>query len=164
MAGGVLPADLSAAGASVAHEGGAHYAHLFGQAYRTDVDLYLFTLYGDTDTIYLGRNDGMETAKLPDLPKSVAAANVGRSFGVVTVLDVVPAGSTLILTAETHEVTAQSKIREKGGYPLGFICTLITTRGSTDGVRCEFIQTAAKAPPNTPNQAIAPSIATNLSH
>src|SRR5581483_5629518 len=40
------------------HEGGAHYAALFGQRYRTLVDLYLFTLVADPEYQYLGRNDG----------------------------------------------------------------------------------------------------------
>src|SRR6185295_9515078 len=36
----------------------AHYAHLFGQRYRTTVDLYLFEFVNDAEYRYLGRNGG----------------------------------------------------------------------------------------------------------
>jgi hypothetical protein len=149
-------------GNGVAHEGGAHYAQLFGQTYRTKVDLYLFALYDDTDSLYLGRNDGTAAARLPALPSKVDPRNIGRSFGKITIVDVVPAGAEFVLIAETHEVTRESGICELGGYSLGLICTLLTH--PENGVLCEFIQHGHKAPPNTPNQKIDEALAENLSH
>jgi hypothetical protein len=134
--------------------GGAHYAHLFGERYRTRVDLYLFMPQDDLDHVYLGRNDGTPSTRLPQLPVSVDQVNVGKQFGEFLIVDVVPAGSELRLTAETHEVTALSRIREQGGYPMGLLGVLTYRGHEAAGVSCEFIQSATKAPPRTANQTI----------
>ena len=148
----------SPAPTTVRADAGAHYAHLFGQTYRTNVDLYLFALYDDPDAVYLGRNDG-SGGRIAKLPPVVASTHVGLKFGVATILDVVPAGAEFVLASETHDVTAESGIRDQGGYPMGFICTLSYKGRQMPGVLCEFIQAAQKAPPRTPNQAIDRAIA-----
>jgi hypothetical protein len=141
-------------------ESGAHYASKFGESYRTKVDLYLFFLNGDFDSLFLGCDDGSRGTQLEFLPAKVGAENVGKSFGAAMILDVVPAGSEFTLMAETHDVTLRSGIRDQGGYPMGFIATLNFPKDRRmDGVRCEFIQSAKKAPPRTLNQTIAPTFA-----
>jgi hypothetical protein len=141
-------------------ESGAHYASSFGGSYRTKVDLYLFFLNGDFDSLFLGCNDGSRGTQLEFLPAKVDAENVGKGFGAAMIIDVVPAGSEFTLMAETHDVTLRSGIRDQGGYPMGFIATLNFSKDRwMDGVRCEFIQSAKKAPPRTLNQMIAPTFA-----
>jgi hypothetical protein len=135
---------------------GAHYADLYGQRYRTRVDLYLFTR-GDDDYKYLGRHD-----RLPALPPDVLREHVGRTEHGLTILDVVPAGSELVVVAETHEVTPESGIREKAGYPMGLICRLVYGGRERAGVLSEFIQAGEAAPPQTPNQRIDEAIATRI--
>ena len=120
---------------------GAHYAHLFGQRYLTAVDLQLFRLAGDEERRFLGRPGTLQG--LED----------------VTVLDLVPAGAELVIVAETHEVTPQSGIRERGGYPMGFLCTLTYGGKREEGVLAEFIQAGEQAPPGVPNQRIDERIA-----
>jgi hypothetical protein len=115
---------------------GHHYESLFGRRYRTKVDLYLF---GD---------EGIERQY------------VGRTAGRFKILDVVPAGAELTILAETHEVTAASGIREKEGYPMGFICRLRYAGKQVEPVMAELIQAAEHAPPGTPNQRIDEAIAT----
>ena len=144
---------------TIARESGAHYAQLFGQSYRTRVPLYLFTLYDDPDAIYLGRTDPSRH-RLTDLPEKIDVAFIGKSSGHATLLDVVPAGAEIVLIAETHEVTAESGIRDLGGYPLGLIGMLTYGERIVPGVRCEFIQRGEKAPARTPNQRIDEQIAT----
>jgi len=117
---------------------GHHYENLFGQRYRTKVDLYLF---GD---------EGIERQY------------VGRTAGRFKILDVVPAGSELTIVSETHEVTAASGIREKGGYPMGFICRLRYAGKEVEPVMAEFIQAAERAPQRTPNQRIDDAIAVRV--
>jgi hypothetical protein len=135
---------------------GPHYAHLYGQRYRTRVDLYLFTR-GDDDYKYLGRHD-----RLPALPPGVGRESVGRTQGGLTILDVVPAGSELVVVAETHEVTPESGIREKSGYPMGLICRLVYGGREIEGVLAEFIQAGETAPPQTPNQRIDDTMAARI--
>src|SRR5687768_2564252 len=90
-----------------------HYAHLFGQRYRTIVDLYLFTFADDDERRYLGINDGKLRHEPSSLPRGVGRPHVGRAYGPFKILDVVPAGAELTLVSETHEVTFASGIREK---------------------------------------------------
>jgi hypothetical protein len=120
---------------------GAHYAHLFGERYRTAVDLRLFHLAGDAERRFLGR------------PGTLSGLEE------VTVLDLVPAGSELVIVAETHEVTPQSGIRDQGGYPMGFICALTYGGKREEGVLAEFIQAGQPAAPGVPNQRIDERIA-----
>jgi len=115
---------------------GQHYESLFGRRYRTKVDLYLF---GDEE---------------------IERQYVGRSAGRFKILDVVPAGAELTIVSETHEVTAASGIREKEGYPMGFICRLRYAGKQVEPVMAEFIQAGEHAPPGTANQRIDEAIAT----
>lgn len=117
---------------------GHHYGSLFGQRFRTKVDLYLF---GDEE---------------------VERQYVGRTAGRFKILDVVPAGAELTILSETHEVTAASGIREKEGYPMGFICRLRYAGKQVEPVMAEFIQAAEHAPHGTPNQRIDESIAARV--
>ncbi len=138
---------------------GNHYDHLFGNTYKTTVDLYLFILQDDMDHLYLGRSDGRPAGKLTDLPAG-GAANIGKTFGRVTILDFIPAGAEYTITAETHEVTALSGLREKGGVTMSFIGFLNNKGRSTKGVLAEFIQTAKKVTGPELNQEIDPAFAT----
>jgi hypothetical protein len=137
---------LAAAGCSsppeppVPQSPGHHYPHLFGQRYRTKVDLYLFSSE-DTERQYVARE------------------HVGRAFREWKVVEVVPAGAELTILSETHEVTAASGIRDKEGYPMGFICRLSYGAKQVEPVMSEFIQAAERAPHQTPNQRIDESIA-----
>src|SRR5215510_4286533 len=92
---------------SVSH---AHYAHLFGKRYRTKVDLYLFSLTSEPDYKYLGRSTGSKFLSA-SLPADVSRRNVGRTYGTIKILDVVPGGSELTIRAETHEVTPFSGVQ-----------------------------------------------------
>ncbi len=141
---------------------GQHYHHLFGQRYRTLVDLYLFADAEDPEYRYLGVRDGGTPAPA-SLPATVSVGNVGRTFGGMRIVDTVPAGSELIINAETHEVTDESGIREKGGYPMGFICALAYRGRRENGILAEFIQSGRAAPAGTPNQEIDPRIAARIS-
>jgi hypothetical protein len=143
-------------------EGGAHYAHLFGQHYRTLVDLYLFDMVHDPEYQYLGRNDGRPGFLSEALPPDVSQAAVGGNYSAVHILDVVPAGSELTIIAETHELTLNSRIREQGGYPLGFIARLNYKGKELPGVFCEFIQDATNAPLHVANQHIDEHIAKRI--
>jgi hypothetical protein len=131
---------------------GQHYLHLFGQRYRTKVDLYLFAFTDDDERVYLGRHDGRRQGPPADLPRAVVQSEVGRTHGRLHILDAVRAGSELTIVAETHEVTAASGIREKEGYPMGFICRLEYGGRAREGVYAEFIQAGEHAPFRTPNQ------------
>ena len=73
---------------------------------------------------------------------------------------IVLAGAELTVVAETHEVTAASGIREQGGCPMGFICTLRYAGREREGVLAERIQTAQPAPPGVANQRIDERVAT----
>ena len=139
-----------------------HYAHLFGQRYRTNVDLYLFTFADDEERRYVGLNDGRLRTEPSALPGAVTRGHVGLTYGPFKILDVVPAGSVLTLVAETHEVTATSGIREKEGYPMGFICRLAYAGRELDAVYAEFIQAADRVPFRTPNQRVDEKIATRM--
>ncbi len=141
---------------------GQHYRHLFGQRYRTQVALYLFADAEDPEYRYLGIRDG-RTPGPTSLPATVSGGNVGRTFGGMRILDTVPAGSELTINAETHEVTDESGIREKGGYPMGFICSLAYRGRRENGILAEFIQSGRAAPAGTPNQEIDPRIAARIS-
>src|SRR3954468_21285625 len=55
----------------------AHYAHLFGQRYRTKLDLYLFEVVNDPEYHYLGRNGGNGRLGPKELPAAVAKENTG---------------------------------------------------------------------------------------
>lgn len=153
--------EITASSPAAGH--GAHYAHLFGETYRTKVELWLFAAHDDFETLYLGRHDGAGGTALSELPREASPKDVGRRCGDFVLLALVPAGSHVILTAETHEVTERSGIREQGGYPMGLLATIVDGTTRRVGVRCEFIQTASKAPPRTPNQRINPAIAAPVS-
>jgi hypothetical protein len=160
--------------AGCAHERGAdehsrpseaHYAHLFGQRYRTQADLYLFT-FGDPDYQYL--SDARFGPK--ELPAPVSRENIGQVYkhwaedglGDVKILDVIPAGSGLTIAAETHEVTPLSGVRGSGGYPMGFICALEYNGKKVAGVLTEFIQSHKEVAGKVPNQEINPAAATKI--
>jgi hypothetical protein len=140
---------------------GHHYPHLVGQRYRTKVDLYLFGSE-DTERQYVGLNDGRLRTQPSVLPAAVAREHVGRTFGDLKIADVVPAGAELTILSETHEVTAASGIRDKDGYPMGFICRLRYDGKQIEPVMAEFIQAAARAPHQTPNQRIDEAIAARV--
>lgn len=140
---------------------GHHYPDLFGQRYRTQVDLYLFGSE-DTERQYVGFNDGRLRSEPAVLPAAVSRENVGRTFGDFKITDVVPAGSELTILSETHEVTAASGIREKEGYPMGFICRLSYAGKQVEPVLAEFIQAGERAPFQTPNQRIDEAIAVRI--
>jgi len=122
------------------------------------VNLYLFGSE-ETERRYVGLNDGRLRSQPAVLPAAVTRDNVGRVFGEFTVLDVVPAGALLTILSETHEVTAASGIREKDGYPMGFICRLRYGGTDVEPVLAEFIQAGERAPYQTPNQRIDEAIA-----
>ncbi len=132
---------------------GQHYFPLFGQRYRTTADLLLFAFTDDAERVYVGVNEGSRPHPA-SLPAGSSRAHVGRTFGEVAVLDVVPRGATLTIVGETHEVTAASGIRDKGGYPMGFIVQLEFGGRTLEGVYTEFIQTGEDAPFRTPNQRL----------
>jgi hypothetical protein len=67
-----------------------------------------------------------------------------------------------VIVAETHEVTALSGIREKGGNPMGFICRLSYAARQEDGILAEFIQAGPPAPPGVPNQGIDERVAVRI--
>jgi hypothetical protein len=148
---------------------GQHYAHIFGQRYRTTTDLYLFMFTADPDLIYLGINRPPQFGP-KELPASVSAANVGQIYkhwaedglGDVKILDAIPAGSELTIDAETHEVTALSSVRGASGYPMGFICTLKRGDQELHGVLTEFIQSHTEVSAKVPNQRLDESIATRI--
>ena len=142
-----------------ASEPSHHYAHLFGQRYRTTVDLYLFTFADEDERRYVGLNDGTLRSEPSSLPRVVSRDHIGRASGPFKILDVVPAGSELTLVAETHEVTFASGIREKEGYPMGFIARLSYGGRTLEAVYTEFIQAGARAPFRTPNQRLDERIA-----
>jgi len=140
----------------------AHYAYLFGKRYHTKVDLYLFVMTADPDYKYLGRNDGGSRFLSASLPTTVSRHNVGRTCGVVKILDVVPRGSELTIDAETHEVTPFSGIQGAGGIPMGFICRLHYDGKQLDDVLSEFIQSHKQVAGAVPNQEIDRAIAAPL--
>jgi len=150
---------------------GAHYAHLFGQRYRTKVDLYLFSFVGDpTDVKYVGRNDGRNEFLAAVLPSAVSKDNIGKTGqhlspnGVdeIKIIDVVPAGTDLTIAAETHEVTPFSNIRFSTGYPMGFICKLNYDGKQLEGVLSEFIQSHKEVTTQVANQEIDGAIAEKI--
>lgn len=160
LAQGACRSDTAASAPPVARpEASHHYAHLFGQRYRTRVDLYLFTFADEDDRRYVGLNDGRLRTEPSVLPRAVTRDHVGHTYGPFKILDVVPSGSELTLVAETHEVTAASGIREKEGYPMGFICRLAYGGRQLDAVYAEFIQAGEHAPFRTPNQRLDEKIA-----
>lgn len=136
-------------------ESGPHYAHMFGQQYRTKTDLYIFIFNTDTDHVYIGSRDRRGLATLP--PK-VDDANVGRTFGRAQILAVLPAGSVLTLLAETHETLGSSGLRDHGGIAMGFIARATHADAQFEGVLTEFIQTAESAPGRALNQRLDPSV------
>jgi len=158
---GCRHAPPEAANNTVHVEGGPHYQHLFGQRYRTKVDLYLFAFSGDAEAKYLGRNDGRFPYLDVMLPADVSSSHIGDN-GSINILDVVPSGSEFSLAAETHEITTLSGMRDKGGLPLGFICRLAYNNKQFNDVLAEFIQTADQAPHGTPNQRIDANIAEKI--
>lgn len=138
-----------------AEDAGAHYAFLFGRHYRTKVDLYLFALAADPEIKYVGVNDGRDQPGTRFLPSGVKREAIGRARGSIALLDVVPAGSELIVRAETHEVTSLSGIHEAGGYPMGFIAELNYGGGKHEAAaRTEFIQSHVSMAEAKPNQRL----------
>ena len=147
----------------------AHYAFLFGQRYRTKVDLYLFLFTQQPDYLYVGRNDGATCFGPKELPAGVSPEQIGRVYerwatdglGDLVIYGVAPAGSILTIHAETHDVTPLSGIRGSGGYPMGFICEL-NYDGKTNYVFSEFVQShktvVGKVPNEDINQAVAGKI------
>jgi|SRR5262249_42317539 len=141
---------------------GQHYAHMFGQRYRTKVDLYLFIFKPDQDYKYLGINNAYRRFPRGTLPAAISKRHIGRTYGNVKILDVVPAGSELTIEAETHEVTALSGIRGASGFPMGFICGLTYNGRQLKGILSEFIQSHKEVPTQTPNQEIDETIAVRI--
>lgn len=151
-----------AAGASPSSSPEAHYAHLFGKRYRTRVDLYLFVFTPDSDDKYLGRNSGGSGFLSRTLPAAVSRGNIGRTYGTLRIVDIVPAGSELTLRAETHEVTPFSGIQGASGIAMGFICSLAYDGKQMDDVLSEFIQSHQEVSGAVPNQEIDAAIATRV--
>ena len=145
-----------------AESAGEHYKDLLGRRYRTEVDLYLFAFKDELERPFLGINDAAFPARPPALPREVEAKLIGQTFGDARILDVVPAGAELTLISETHEVTAVSGIRDKGGYPMGFISRLSYRGRTVEGVLTEFIQAGDAAPPRTLNQRIDERLAARV--
>jgi hypothetical protein len=141
---------------------GEHYAHLFGQRYRTKMDLCLFIFNRDMEYKYIGINDGHTLFRPATLPVGVGVNDIGKTYGNITILDIVPAGSEFTIGAETHETTPLSGIRRMGGYPMGFICRLTCNGRQVNDALSEFIQSAEEAPPGIPNQAIDERIAERI--
>lgn len=145
------------------HSSGPHYAHLFGQRYHTKVDLYLFIFASDPDYKYLGANDSRSKFPPGALPPAINKHNIGRTYGDIKILDIVPAGSELTIEAETHEVTAFSGIRDTSGFPMGFICRLAYNGKQLNGILSEFIQSHKEVSSEIPNQDIDEAIAVKIS-
>jgi hypothetical protein len=137
-------------------ESGPHYAAMFGQRYRTKIDLYVFVFDGDVDHMYLGARG---RKGLDQLPEKVTAENVGKTFEHVNILAAVPAGAELTLIAETHETSGTSGVRDHGGIAMGFIARLSYPGNQFDGVLTEYVQTAEQGAPRALNQRIDPAVA-----
>ena len=140
-----------------------HYEHLFGIPYRTKVDLYLFVIHGDMDYVYLGRSDNRTGLRATPLPKEVRPDNIGKTYGDITLLDFIPAGSTYVIGGESHETIDLSGVRNHGGIAMGLVGRLSYGGKLANAVLAEFIQTAEYAPRDVANQRIDDSIAAPLS-
>jgi hypothetical protein len=147
----------------------AHYAFLFGQRYRTKVDLYVFFFSHDPDNKYVGTRSGDFTFGPKDLPAEITSKNVGLTFanwgpgdlGDIVILDIAPASSVLTIHAETHDVTLLSGIRGSGGYPMGFICQF-DYNGKTNFIYSEFIQSHKTVTGKFPNEDISDAVAEKI--
>jgi hypothetical protein len=149
----------AAAEIPVQMDSGPHYLEFFGQRYQTRADLYVFAFHGDVDHIYLGCR---ERRGLDELPAAVRRENVGKTFGEITILEVLPREATLTLKAETHETMRASGIREHGGIAMGFIVSASAPGIHFEGVLTEYLQTADSGPPRALNQRIDPAMAVRV--
>lgn len=156
-------------GAPAAIQSDAHYAYLFGQQYRTKIDLYVFFFTHEPDYKYVGTRAGDFAFGPKDLPAEVTTKNIGQTFanwgvgdlGDIVILDIAPAGSILTIHAETHDVTPLSGVRGSGGYPMGFICQL-ESGGQTNYVFSEFVQSHKAVTGKVPNQDISTAVADKI--
>jgi len=158
-----------AAGPGIAPHSDAHYAFLFGQRYRTKVDLYIFFFSHEPDYKYIGTRADNRNFGPKELPAEIASKNIGQTYehvandglGDVVILDVAPAGAVLTINTETHDVTPLSGVRDSGGYPMGFICDL-SYSGKTNSVFSEFVQSHKIVTGKVPNQDISTNIAEKI--
>src|SRR5579872_1134127 len=115
------------------------YCQLYGQHFRTRVDLYLFQEIGEPHYKYFGVSNLART-KPRYLPIGISKTHIGHIYGTAKILAVIPAGSEIVVEAATHEVSVSS------GETLGLICRLSYEGKEEPQVGAEFIQVHAMLP------------------
>jgi len=108
------------------------YCQLYGQRFRTKIDLYLFQDTAEPHHKYFGLING-STKKPATLPSAISKSHIGRIYGTGRILGIVPAGSEFTVESATHEVLLAS------GEHIGLVCRL-PYKGETPLVHAEFIQ------------------------
>ena len=115
------------------------YCQLYGQHFRTKIDLYLFQEIGEPHYKYFGVSNHRPT-KPAYLPAVISKSHIGHVYGTAKILAVVPAGSEFVVEAATHEVLVNS------GETLGLQCRLFYNGKEVSGVGAEFIQVHTMLP------------------
>jgi hypothetical protein len=146
------------------------YCQLYGQRFRTKVDLYLFQDTGEPHYKYFGvSNSGSDNKHAVNkqkprpatLPRTISKAYVGHTYRTAKILDIIPAGSEFTVESATHEVLLTS------GEHIGLMCRLFYNGKEVELVGAEFIQVhtenaRAASPTSRPNPDIDDSIAAKL--
>jgi hypothetical protein len=146
------------------------YCQLYGQRFRTKVDLYLFQDTGEPHYKYFGvSNSGSDNKHAVNkqkprpatLPRTISKAYVGHTYRTAKILDTIPAGSEFTVESATHEVLLTS------GEHIGLMCRLFYNGKEVALVGAEFIQVHTEnaqtaSPTSRPNPDIDDSIATKL--
>lgn len=134
------------------------YCQLYGQRFRTVIDLYLFQDMGEPHYKYFGLING-STRKPATLPSAISKSHIGHTYGTAKILGIVPAGSEFTVESATHEVLLAS------GEHIGLMCRL-PYKGRAPLVSAEFIQVhsenTAGVASSRPNPDIDETIAVKL--